>query len=245
MTKLNQIIAIEKGVKTNAYRELTDIHKGLKKTAALQGLQKTYRPKEEEGEQLPPEGVLVQTKVREQLRAVAELMTGAFDITATKDWANTQAKGTVKLDGRDFLADVPATYLLFLEKQLKDLHDVIRELPLLDPAETWTYDPNSGVYRTPVTTTHRTKKVPRVLVKYEATEKHPAQTEVYQEDVTVGHWDKVGFSGAIPADLQKQLLERVRVLQQAVKFAREEANGMQVQDVKVGEKIFQYLFEGV
>jgi hypothetical protein len=245
MTKLNQIIAIEKGVKTNAYRELTDLHKGLKKGSALQGIQKTYRPKEEEGETLPPEAVLVQTKVREQLRTIAEIMTRYFDITATKDSANTQAKSDVMLDGKAFLTGVPAPYLLFLEKQLKDLHDVVRELPLLDPAETWAYDPNTGVYRTPVTTTHRTKKLPRVLVKYEATEEHPAQTEVYQEDITVGYWDKVAFSGAIPADLQKQLLERIRILQQAVKFAREEANNMKVEDVKVGEQVFKYLFDGV
>ena len=47
--------------------------------------------------------------------------------------------------------------------------------------------------------TLRTKKVPRNHVKAEATEKHPAQVEVYYEDVAVGYWTTVKFSGALPA----------------------------------------------
>ena len=38
------------------------------------------------------------------------------------------------------------------------------------------------------------------------------------------------------------LLERVEKLQQAVKFAREEANNTEVTDQKVGAAIFGYLF---
>jgi hypothetical protein len=38
------------------------------------------------------------------------------------------------------------------------------------------------------------------------------------------------------------MLERVERLQKAVKFAREECNTREVEQVKVGEKIFTYLF---
>jgi hypothetical protein len=38
------------------------------------------------------------------------------------------------------------------------------------------------------------------------------------------------------------LLARVEKLQEAMKFAREEANNLEVEDMKVGEKIFSYLF---
>ena len=90
--------------------------------------------------------------------------------------------------------------------------------------------------------TVRTKKIPRNHVKAEATEHHPAQVEVYYEDVAVGYWRTVKFSGALPARRVNELLERVERLQQAVKFAREEANNLEVEDQKVGEKVFQYLF---
>jgi hypothetical protein len=51
----------------------------------------------------------------------------------------------------------------------------------------------------------------------------------------------VKFSGALPAKRVTQLLERVEKLQQAVKFAREEANNAEVVDRHVGDKIFSYL----
>jgi hypothetical protein len=66
--------------------------------------------------------------------------------------------------------------------------------------------------------------------------------EVYYEDVVVGHWRTVKFSGALPAKRIKELTDRVDKLQQAVKFAREEANNLEVTDQNVGDKIFEYLF---
>ena len=90
--------------------------------------------------------------------------------------------------------------------------------------------------------TNRTKKVPRNHVKAEATEKHPAQVEVYYEDIPVGYWTTVKFSGALPAKRVSTLLERVEKLQQAVKFAREEANNAEAVDKHVGDRVFGYLF---
>lgn len=50
------------------------------------------------------------------------------------------------------------------------------------------------------------------------------------------------LSGALPATRVKELRERVERLQQAVKFAREQANSHEVTDVKAGEAVFGYLF---
>ena len=49
-------------------------------------------------------------------------------------------------------------------------------------------------------------------------------------------------TGALPARRVNELLERVEKLQQAVKFAREEANNVEVEDQTVGEQVFGYLF---
>ena len=81
-------------------------------------------------------------------------------------------------------------------------------------------------------------------MKAEATEKHPAQVEVYYEDVVVGHWRTVKFSGALPASRVKELLERVDKLQQAVKFAREEANDSEVTDQQIGDRDLRLLAVG-
>jgi hypothetical protein len=241
-TKLNQIIAVEKGVKSGSLRELTDAHHALQKQALLAGISRTYQPKDEEGEVLPPESTRVQVKAEDVLRTTATVLTRLFDVTATKDWANCVAKADIVVEGRTLLRDVPVSYLLFLEKQLTDLHTFVKKLPLLDAAEDWSFDGSADCWRTEQVRTIRTKKVPRNHVKAEATEKHPAQVEVYYEDIPVGYWSTVKFSGALPAKRVNELLDRVEKLQHAVKFAREEANNLEITDQHVGEVVFGYLF---
>ena len=160
----------------------------------------------------------------------------------TKDWANRTACADVTVDGQLLLAQVPVPYLLFLEKQLTDLSAFVRKLPVLDAAESWNLDPSTDAWKTEQVRTIRTRKVPRNHVKAEATENHPAQVEVYYEDVPVGYWTTVKFSGALPARRVNELRERVEKLQQAVKFAREEANAAEVTDQRMGEAVFGYLF---
>ncbi|GGX60701.1 hypothetical protein GCM10010515_30620 [Streptomyces fructofermentans] len=242
VAKLNQIIAVEKGIKSKSHQDLTAAHHGLQKPALLAGISRTYQPKDEEGEQLPPESTRVQVQAEDVLRETAATLTRLFDVTATKDWANCTARADVKVDGQVLVADVPVSYLLFLEKQLTDLNTFVRKLPVLDASESWVQDPSTDAWKTEPVRTLRTKKVPRNHVKAEATDKHPAQVEVYYEDIPVGYWTTVKFSGALPARRVNELLGRVEKVQQAVKFAREEANGADVTDKRVGDAVFGYLF---
>ncbi|MEU3712633.1 hypothetical protein [Streptomyces catenulae] len=242
MAKLNQIIAVEKGVKSKSQQDLTAAQHGLQKPALLSGIARTYRPKDEEGEQLPPESTRVQIQAEDVLRSTATTLTRLFDVTATKDWANCTARADVTVDGRPLLTQVPVAYLLFLEKQLGDLAAFVRKLPVLDASESWVQDPSTDAWKTEPVRTVRTKKVPRNHVKAEATEKHPAQVDVYYEDIPVGYWTTMKFSGALPARRVNELLDRVEKLQTAVKFAREEANGAEVTDQRVGDAVFGYLF---
>jgi hypothetical protein len=243
MPKLNQIIAVEKGVKSKSFQELTEAHHAVQKAALLSGIARTYQPKDEEGEQLPPESTKVQVRTEDVLRDVSKNLSRLFDVTATKDATNCVAKANVVVDNKTLLSDVPVSYLLFLEKQLTDLHTFIKKLPVLDAAETWSFNESADCWSTEPVRTLRTKKVPRNHVKAEATEKHPAQVEVYYEDITIGYWTTVKFSGALPAKRVSELLDRVEKLQQAVKFAREEANNAEAVDRKVGDKVFGYLFK--
>ena len=116
-----------------------------------------------------------------------------------------------------------------------------RREPTLDPGETWEYSADVDAYASDPHQTTKTKKVMKNHVKAEATDKHPAQVEVYHEDVVVGFWTKVTFSGAVPQKRVNELLERIGRLQNAVKFAREEANGTEITYQRVGEKVLGYL----
>jgi len=242
MPKLNQIIALSAGKKSQAHKAITEAYQGLQKTAPLEGISRSYKPRDDDGEQLPSEKKLVQLKVKDTIRTVSAALTELFDVVATQDHANCQAKANIVVDGTTLLKGVPVTTLLFLEKQLVDLHTFVDKLPTLDPGEAWEYSPDVDHYASEPYQTTKTKKVLKNHVKAEATKEHPAQVETYTEDVIVGYWTTVKFSGAIPAREKNEILARVHKLQEAVKCAREEANAVEVEVRKIAGPVLQYLF---
>ena len=244
MPKLNQIIAIQAGKKSQAKETLTEAYHQIKKPDLLNGLVRTYSPRDEGGEPQPEERKQIQVKSSDLIARVTRDLIEMFDVVATQDLANTQAKADIEVDGRKLLDGVPVTNLLFLEKQLLDMKTFIETLPVLDPAEEWEYKAEIDCYASKPSRTNRSKKVPRNHIKYEATTEHPAQVEMYMEDVWVGTWTTTKFSGAIPAATRNAMLERVRKLADAVKTAREEANSIDVRPHKIGAAVLGYVFEG-
>lgn len=242
MAQLNQIIAVEQGVKARTAKEVTKLYREVGTSILLNGITRDYRPKDDDGDKLPSEATKVQLSASEVLDQAAASLTEFFDVTITKDTANQFAVADVVVDGQVIKAAVPATTLLFLEKQLNDVLTFVSKLPTLDPAKTWEYDPNAGHYRTPATESTRTKKIPKNHVRAEATNQHPAQVDVFYEDVIVGYWSTVNFSGALPVERVRQLITRVEKLQDAVKTARQEANTKEIEQIKIGESVFGYLF---
>lgn len=246
--RLNQILAVEKGVKAQNYGKIGEIDKFLQKPDLFSGFHKEYHKKDEDGEDLPPESKRVQKTVRDELRNVVNLSTEWWNLTATKDWTNCEAKADVTVDGEvhPILTNVPVTYLLFLEKQITDMRTMAARLPLLDESETWTHDENSGLYKSREVVTHRTKKVPKVITLVQTTEHHPGQAQVYMDDVPAGNWHTTRHSGAMRKPDREKLLERIDQLLRAVKKAREEANGHQVvQTPRVGETVFDFLMQDI
>lgn len=244
MGKLNQIIAIEKGVKSRVYGEISEIHKAVQKPALFSGFSKQYSKKDEDGEDLPPERQRVQFVVSEILNVVARKTSEMVAVTARKDWTNRAAKGSVQVDGEVLIHDAPVPFLLFLEKQLTDMRTLAAALPILDDVEQWSLDSNSGLFKSDPSSTHRTKKVQKPIVLYDATKEHPAQTQLITEDIIVGFWNTVKQSGAMPRPEKQALLGRIEKLLIAVKVAREAANMQEeVETPDVGGAVFGYLLQ--
>ena len=242
MTRQNQIIAIEKGARGEAEGMITRAYHVLQNTVLLNGIARSYIPQAEDGDQLPPESTLVQVRASDEINKVTEKLSRMFDVVATREKTNTVAKASVVVDGDTLISEVPANVLLFLEKQLVDIVTFIRKLPTLDPAETWHYDSASDCYVTEPTQTTRTKKIPKNHVLAAATDKHPAQVQMYHEDVVAGTWTTRKFSGALEVRVVSDMLARVQKLQAAVKMAREEANTCEAVDLKIGDKVLGYVF---
>lgn len=242
MAKLAQVIAIEKDIKAKSYSIMTEKNKIVMKADLFTGFQNNYEPIADDGEQLPPESKRVQHQMNDVVRDVERALTKVISITARKDWSNCQAVANIVVDGNTLVTDVPVTHLLFLEKQMNDLRTLIENAPVLDFAEEWTFDSNSGLHRSAVRRTHRTKKVQEGIVLYPHSVEHPAQTQLITKDVLAGHWVKTQHSGAMAAPKKRDLLERITKLAQAIKEAREAANAIdEIQPPDVAKSLFDYL----
>ncbi|HVK10241.1 MAG TPA: hypothetical protein VM597_15855 [Gemmataceae bacterium] len=245
MPKLNQVNAIVTARKGDAEKAVTEMYKLIQKEQLFAGRERTYRPTDElNGQRLPPESQKVQQRADDLVRQAVAKWTELWNLVYTQDTGNQKAKADIVVDGKVLLKDVPVTSLLFLDKQVNDLETFVSKLPTPDPAEEWTHDPNSGLLRSRATESLRTSKEPTVIVKYEATKEHPAQTEIYTKDIPVGTWTQILYSGCIQADRKNALLSRIKKLQEAVKIAREQANMIEVERMKAGEPLLAYVFEG-
>lgn len=241
VTALNQIIAVRKGVQSETHAQVTTLHRDMQKPTLLSGLTRTYRKIRDDDADLPGEAQRVQVRTDEVLAQIAALYTKSWNMTAAVDWTNCVARADVVVDGQTLIRDAPVSFLLYLEKQLTNLHSIIDKAVVLDPADQWRWDGNASAWVTAPATTVRTKKEPRNHVLSPATDKHPAQVQVFTEDVPVGYWDTVKFSGALSGERRQQLLARVTALREAVKVAREQANMTDVVLPGPSSQLFAYL----
>jgi hypothetical protein len=240
--KLSAAVALSTGKKNEAKTDLSKLYQSLSKNELFQGLSRVYQPLADDGEKFPAESKLLQMRVGNVLSQVGTIMSDLFDCVATQEYGNTHAKGDVDVNGAVILKDVPVPYLLFLEKQLSDMLTVVSKLPVNDPSQNWSWDEANQQYRSEIVQTAKTKKSPRVIEKAPATVQHPAQVELIYEDVVVGYWTKYDFSGALSANDRAMLVDRVRILRDAVIKARETANSADVNKVSVGAAVFNFIF---
>ncbi len=241
MQKLCHVLAVEKQIKTTSGAKQTVLYHNLQKDALLNGIARTYAPLNEDGEKFPDEKQLVQFRLSEALAELRETMTPLYDVVATKDMANCSARADVEVDGVVILRDVPAVTLLYLEKQLVDVHTLVSKLGELTTTENWHYDSNTDSFKSDEVRTAKTKKIAKPFIKYAHTEQHPAQVDVVTEDIVAGYWTTVKYSGAMQRDAKRKLVLRTEKLLASVKRARETANQVEAPAVSIAEKVFGYL----
>jgi hypothetical protein len=242
MAKLNQIVAVVSGKKTRVEKEFGELNKVLQKSDLFHGIARQYQPVDEDGEELPAERKDPQKSAKAIIRQARGILTDIIDAVATQEYGNCTARADVKVDGDVILKQVPVTVLLYLQKQLEDLHTFVGNIPVLDPSERWTYNAQDGTYITEEIKTIRTKKVQKPIVLYDATEKHPAQTQLITEDITAGHWRTRKYATTLAATERQQIIDRIVKLQDAVKIAREEANSISVDDQSIAPAVLKFIF---
>lgn len=233
-TKLHELLAVEQERKGNADRlrsQTVETFRGSQHH--FMGQRRTFRPfavdeeqGEAAGERLEAETRLVKT-VPEELDAFLRGLGRWVDVGYQIDQANTVARADLTLDGEVLAEDLPATFLLQLEKRLREVRAVFKEIPTLDPVRTWTADPGADkthVLRAEPVVTIRKQRTRKYNVMVEATKEHPAQVDVVEVDQPVGEIRSHEWTGLISPRQKHALLEQVETLLGAVKRARSRAN---------------------
>lgn len=244
MGKLHELLAVEGDLKSRAQQTKSQIEKLFSDgSGRLLGKVITYQVDEGEDPR-PPEITELATTATTEL----ELFRGAYgqwlDVTIQKEVTNQEAFDHVVVDGVILFENLPATALLNLESKLAEIRNIYAAIPTNDPSERWEWDTGREHYISLERVTHITKKVPKVLVLYEATPEHPAQVQSYSEDVRIGTRTTVLHSGMLSPSEKRSRLERIDKLLRAVKEARQRANSVDIQSVNIAENLFNFI-EGV
>lgn len=240
--KLNQGISILTGEKSKRTSKISEVYHKLQKSESFEGFVKSYKPLNDESKDtLPEENKVVQYTVNQAIQEASKCTEDLINIIATVDIGNCNAKANVLIDENVILSDIPATHLIFLEKQLEDLKTFVGKLPTLDPSEEWNLG-DGGLFTTKGRETNRTLKQPFAFTKAKATDKHPEQSDILYRDELVGKFTTIRKSGACTKDFQNSLLEKIDQLSKAVKTAREEANMVEVTKSNVGTSLMKFIF---
>lgn len=212
------------------------------------GLIKSYQSVDESKDfsRDPERKVLVET-VPKKLDYVEEAMIRIIDAEFQREKTNCMARAdiiVVKRDGSSEVVatDVPATFLLQLEKKFTALRNQIyNNIPTLEPEKKWDWDKAGGFY---VNTDPRVRVTRKELVKHEKfppTKEHPGQADLVPVDVTAGYNNQTNQSGMTTPLKKSLLLERIDMLIHAIKTARCRANEAEAVNEKIATNLFNFI----
>lgn len=244
MTKLYEILAVEKDLNKAAQDEVKRIVSVFGQPGKLTGQNISFHKLIEGEPELPDEVTVMATTVSGELAALEKSFGDYMTVTMQKEIANTRTGADVLIGDVAFLEALPAPALLNLESRLDELLKLYEAIPVLDPSERWTFDKALGYFVSALREQIRTKKVYRNHVLAEATKEHPAQVQVYQEDVPSYKVEKVISSGVFTPAEKAERIARIKKLAGAVKQARQRANAAEIEPVDLTTKIFTYINTG-
>ncbi len=241
--KLHELLAVEQDRKNKANQAVSEtLQIFSKKDVIFDGMNKRYVAMEADSEIIPDESKEMASTVKDKLISTLEIFATGIDAHLSKEETNSAniAKAELIIENQSF-GTFSATSLLALETHFNKTKELYQTIPVLDQAKKWSYDPQRAIYRTDEEVKFRSIKRPKVIVKYEATKEHPAQTELLYLDFQVGKYETTYFSGKITQVQKNTLIRRIDALLEAVKIARSKANNVEVTNMRVAQNLFNFI----
>jgi hypothetical protein len=239
MGKLHELIAVEPDLKDRAIKSAAQVGQAFQNTGKFLGQTRKYTPANDGGQQLPFENKEVETSVAIQLARLRKDFGAWVDAAVQKEVTNTTATSKVVIGGTEYT--LPATALLNLENKLSQLRGVYAAIPTNDTSERWHWDEAERQWVSDPVETIRTSKKAERFVKYDATKEHPAQVDIIQVDVRDGTWATNKRSGMMAPAKKQEYLDRLDDLLLTVKKARQRANDVDADTMKISEALFKHI----
>jgi hypothetical protein len=244
--KMHELLAVNDDLKGQATKTRGDLISTFNnKSHLFRKKVVTFRPNTEGATPITEAQSDIQTTLSKEIDWVNQYIAKAMDAGYQIDIGNTHAKADLTV-GDVTIKDVPATYLLQLEKHLVQVRELAVAIPTLDPAQGFNPDSASGkgIWKAREVVKERTKKEKKVLTLAQATDKHPAQVQVYDADVPTGTLLEQEWSALTTPALKSEVLSRCDTMIQAVKKARSRANAHEVDvtTAHVGKQLLDYVF---
>lgn len=251
MSKLHELLAVEKNRTQQANKLLEETSNKFKKEPFFSGHLKTLTmlvdsPENAAIEAAARDEKALPTTVPETLDYMLNVWAQAEDVTFAKNLTNQRANADLLFRGAVLVPNVPVDELLGLEVRLETLRRTLDHMPTLDASKQW-QDNESGRQGEYVTVsdevTSKTEKTMVPVVLYEATDKHPAQIERVTIDKVVGTFNRMSFSGAATSRQKADALSVLDDLLVEVKQARQRANSVEAATDRIGSKITNLLLD--
>ncbi len=245
--RLHELLAIRTSLETQAGTTTNGLAATFEKKHHLfTGKVKSFTPNGEASATKVEEQLDIQTTVTGELTWLKPHVTPWIDNIFHIAQGNTDAKADIVLDNGQVIATaVPTSALLDYERLVEGLRQLALKIPTHDPAKSFAPAPDkgAGIYAARPVEKVRREKHKKVYVLAPATDKHPAQVQLIDEDEPTGTIHEQEWSAMLTPAQKADILARTEHLARAVKRARMRANTAIV-DVsrKIGEEMFRYAF---
>lgn len=245
MTKLYELLAVEGDLKSLAMSAMKNLE-GVFTNAAgrFSGISRTFHPFSDDPtpqDRLPDEVRELTSSVNEELGLIVKPFSDWLNVAVQKENGNARTGANVVVDGKEILPRLSAPALLFIENRLRELRELYAHIPTYDTSEKWTFDESLGCYVMVGKETIKSRKVPRALPTVPATDRHPGQVHVYEEEVPFGKYTTLHRSSALSPAQKRALIDRIDALHKAVKEARNRANDVEVELITISDKVFDFI----
>jgi hypothetical protein len=247
MGKMHELLAVETDIVGRAnsiLEETADVFR-QKSVEFYSGYSKKYTPFEEGDKDLVADEnkELVDT-VPDKIVYTLGMLKSEYDFLAQKEATNQVAKADLQVNGAVIAKDLPATFLLAMEKRLAKLRAVISLAPTLPTGFVWVKDDKNRPFvwkLSEMLRTFRTKKIKKPISLAKATQQHPEQVQLMDDTIVIGHYDEMKWDSRLTSQQKHELLGRVDTLLTEVRKAVRRANDVEASTTQVGEAFTKYI----